>query len=87
MIKRIIAAAALAFTATSGAIAADVPKSTADCMEQVFDLATAAQDKNLSDAKTTEIEDLLTKMEDACTSEKFAEAANVSDDITAAIDK
>ncbi|MBU1212341.1 MAG: hypothetical protein KJ587_13860 [Alphaproteobacteria bacterium] len=87
MIKRIIAAAALALTAAGAAIAADEPKSTADCMEQVFNQATAAQDKKLSDAKSTEVEELLAKMEDACTSEKFADAAKVSGEITAAIGK
>lgn len=87
MIKRIVLSAALALAATGAAVAADAPKSTADCMEQVFTMATTAQDKKLSDAKSADVEALLQKMEDACTAEKFADAAKIGDEISAAIGK
>lgn len=84
MMKRLVLASALALSASGNAFAADTPKSTAECMEQAFALATTAQEKKLSDDKASQVEELLAKMEDACTSEKFKDAAKVADDITAA---
>ncbi|MBU2580198.1 MAG: hypothetical protein KJ622_00575 [Alphaproteobacteria bacterium] len=87
MITRLILASALALAATSAALAADAPKSTAECMEQAFALAGTAQEKKLSDDKAGQVDELLAKMEDACTSEKFADAAKAADEINAAIGK
>lgn len=87
MTTRLVVASALALTAASAAFAADAPKSTADCMDQAFAMATAAQEKKLSDDKSTAVEELLAQMEDACTSEKFAEAAKITDEIGTTIGK
>lgn len=85
MIKRLVVAAALGLAATSAAFAADEPKSTAECMEQALALTTSAQEAKLSDDKASQVDELLTKLEDACTSEKFGDAAKVQEEIKAAI--
>jgi len=87
MITRLVVASALVFTAAGAAFAADTPKSTADCMEQAFNLTSTAQEAKLSDSKAAEVDALLTKMEDACTSNNLSDAAKVQADIEAAIGK
>ena len=85
MITRLVVASALALAATSTAFAADKPKSIADCMDQAFNLTTAAQEKKLSDSDASKVDALLTEMEDACTSKKFGRAAKVQANIEEAI--
>ena len=86
MINRLAIVCALGLAAAGTAIAADAPKDTKSCMDSVFALAKTAQEKKLSDDKLNQIEGLMTTMEDHCTSEKFADAAKVGAEITAAID-
>ncbi len=87
MINRLAIVGALSLALAGTAFAADAPKDTRSCMDSVFSLAKSAQGKKLSDAKLTEIEALMTKMEDHCTSQKFADAAKVGEQITSAIGK
>lgn len=87
MINRLAIVGALGFALAEAALAADAPKDTRSCMDSVFALAKTAQGKKLSDAKLNDIEGLMTTMEDHCIAKKFAEAAKVGQEITAALDK
>lgn len=87
MIRHVIFTAALGLTTVSAAMAAETPKNAEACMQQVYELATSAQKRKLSDAKLNEIEGLLTKMENHCGADELAEAAKVHDAIAAAISK
>ena len=87
MINRPTIFSALTFVLAGTAFATDVPKDTKSCMNSAFTLAKSAQGKKLSDAKLDEIEALMTKMENHCTSQKFADATKVGEEITAAIGK
>lgn len=87
MINRLAIVGAVGFALAGTALAADAPKNTRSCMDSVFALAKTAHGKKLSDAKLKDIEGLMTTMEDRCVSKKFAEAAKVGQEITAAIGK
>ncbi len=87
MINRLAIVGALGFALAQTALAADAPKDTRSCMDSVFALAKTAQGKKLFDVKLNNIEDRMTTMKDHCISKKFAEAAKVGQEITAAIGK
>ena len=87
MIDRPAIVSVLTLALAGTAFATDVPKNTKSCMDIAFTLAKSAQGKKLSDAKLDEIEALMTKMEDHCTSQQFADATKVGEEITAAIGK
>lgn len=87
MITRLLVATAAVMATVSLASAADTPSDTKSCMEQVFALAQTAQTNKLADDKLTKAEELMTKMEDYCTAEKFADAAKVSEELSQVVSK
>ena len=82
MLKRLVAAVIMSAFVTGGAFA-QAAKDPNQCVQAAYDLAQAAEAKQLGNDKLDKIEDLLNKMEDLCDSDKVAEAMAVAKDIEA----
>ena len=88
MMKTVIAAAAFVVVAAASAIAQDAPAaSPEDCLKVAFEIAQAAEAKNLGNAELDKVEEMLTKMEAHCDAKQFSEAAAVATDLKTLISK
>jgi len=88
MIKSVFAAAVLAAVAAGAAFAQEKPAASAeDCLKVAFDLAQAAEGKNLPNDQLDKVEEMLTKMETHCDAKQFNEAAAVATDLKSLISK
>ena len=85
MLKRIVAMLVMSACVTGAATAQQAGGESNQCVQAAADLAQAAEAKQLDNDKLDKIEDLLTKMEDLCDSNKVAEAMDVAKDIEAEI--
>jgi hypothetical protein len=85
MITRLVAGAALAALLAGPALAQAPAASPEECLDQAFDLAQAAEKKNLDEAKLDKLEEMLTKMEAHCDVKELAEAAAVAKEIRGVI--
>jgi hypothetical protein len=84
----VLASTAFAQTAPAPAAPAETAATSAeDCLKAAFDIAQAAEDKQLPDTQLTKVEDMLTKMESHCDAKQFSEAATVGTDLRALIEK
>jgi hypothetical protein len=88
MFKRFALSAAMVALVTGAALAqqAQPPANADDCLKAAFELAQAAEEKQLGDDKLDKVEELLTKMETHCDANQFAEAMAVGNDIRSMID-
>lgn len=89
MFKGFAASAAALVMLTGSALAqqqAEQPTTADECLKAAFDLAQAAEEKQLGDDKLDKVEELLTKMESHCDANQFAEAMQVADDIKGVIE-
>ena len=88
MIKHFACAAAVALFLAGPAAAqqVQVPSSPDDCLKAAFDIAQAAEEKNLADDVLDKVEDSLSRMEGHCDANQFAEAMAVAADIKTLID-
>ena len=84
MLKQLVLAAALGFTATA-TFAQEAPKSADDCFKMSMDLFKTADAQKLGDDKRSKVEELLEKMETQCDAKQFAEAATIAKDVKAVI--
>ena len=80
MLKRLVTTAIMSAVVTGGALA-QAQKDPNQCVQAAYELAQAAEAKQLSNDKLDKIEDLLGKMEDLCDSDKVAEAMAIAKDI------
>lgn len=88
MIKSVAAAVAFACLASGAALAQEAPAANAeDCLKVAFDIAQAAENKNLPNEQLDKVEELLTKMETHCDAKQFVEAAAVASDLKSLIAK
>jgi hypothetical protein len=88
MIRRLFAAATFALLATASVMAQVTPASNPeDCLKAAFDLAQAAEGKNLPNDDLDKVEQLLNKMEGHCDARQFTEAAAVATDLKTMISK
>lgn len=88
MMKSLIAAVALLGFAAGGAYAQDKPAASAeDCLKVAFDIAQAAEGRNLPNDQLDKVEEMLTKMETHCDAKQFTEAAAVATDLKTLISK
>lgn len=88
MIKSVLATVAFLGLAAGSAIAQETPAVSAeDCLKVAFDIAQAAEGKNLPNDKLDKVEEMLTKMETHCDAKQFAEAAVVATDLKTLISK
>lgn len=88
MIKSVLATVAFLGLAAGSAIAQEKPAASAeDCLKVAFDIAQAAEGKNLPNDKLDKVEEMLTKMETHCDAKQFAEAAVVATDLKTLISK
>lgn len=88
MFKRFAISAAAVVLMGSSALAqqAQPPANADDCLKAAFELAQAAEEKQLGEDKLDKVEELLTKMETHCDANQFAEAMAVAKDIRSMID-
>ncbi len=86
MLKSLLATAVFAFVAASAA-AAETPASAEDCLKAAFDIAQAAENKNLPSDELDKVEEMLMKMENLCDARQFNEAAAVATDLKTMISK
>ncbi len=88
MMKSVFAAAVLAAFAAGAACAQEKPAASAeDCLKVAFDIAQAAEGKNLPNDQLDKVEEMLTKMETHCDAKQFNEAAAVATDLKSLISK
>ena len=87
MMKSLIAAAALAAFASGTALAETPANNPEDCLKAAFDIAQAAEGKNLPNDQLDKVEEMLTKMETHCDARQFTEAAAVASDLKTLISK
>ena len=86
MVKRLAFVAAVAAAVTCAPSAQAAPANKDECLKLAFDLAQKAADKKLAAAQSSKAEELISKMEDQCEAEKFADAEATMKDISAAIE-
>ena len=88
MMKSVIAAVVLVTFASGVALAQEQPAASAeDCLKVAFDIAQAAEGKNLPNDELDKVEEMLTKMETHCDAKQFNEAAAVATDLKSLISK
>jgi hypothetical protein len=87
MMKSLIAVAAVAAFASSAALAETPANNPEDCLKVAFDIAQAAEGKNLPNEQLDKVEEMLTKMETHCDAKQFTEAAAVASDLKTLISK
>ena len=88
MMKYMIAAAVSLTFAAGAALAQEKPAASAeDCLKAAFDIAQAAEGKNLPNDQLDKVEEMLTKMETHCDAKQFNEAAAVATDLKSLISK
>lgn len=86
MIKRLIAAGMMSALMAGSAWAQQQGAGEAGkCMQAAYDLANAAEQKQLPNERQDKVEDLLNKMEDLCDAERVPEAMALAKDIEAEI--
>jgi len=85
MLKHVVPALIMSTLLAGGAIAQEQQKDANHCVQAAYDLAQAAEQKELSNERLDKVEDLLTKMEDLCDADRVAEAMAVAKDIEAEI--
>ncbi len=86
MIKSLLVTIFLSVSAIS-AVQAETPASPEDCLKLAFDIAQAAENKNLPNEELDKVEEMLTKMESHCDARQFTEAAAVASDLKTIISK
>jgi hypothetical protein len=86
MLKTLALATALSALLAGGALAQSVDDPD-ECMNSTFELAQAAEDKQLSEDQSDKVEELLIKMEDHCEGNRYTEAKAVAEDLKLMIDK
>jgi Skp family chaperone for outer membrane proteins len=88
MMKTAIAAAVFVALVSGAAFAQEAPaKSPEDCLKAAFDIAQAAEGKNLANEQLDKVEEMLTKMESHCDAKQYSEAAAVATDLKTLISK
>ena len=87
MIKRLIAAGMMSALMAGSAWAQQQASGSeaGKCLQAAYDLANAAEQKQLPNEKLDKVEDLLNKMEDLCDAERVGEAMALAKDIEAEI--
>lgn len=86
MIKSLLVTIFLSVSAIS-AVQAETPANPEDCLKLAFDIAQAAENKNLPNEELDKVEEMLTKMESHCDARQFTEAAAVASDLKTIISK
>lgn len=76
-----------AATAPVTSNAAPQVSSVEECKQVGLNLAQAAEDKKLPDAKLDTLEDLMARMSDFCAEQKYAEASALAKDLKTLIEK
>lgn len=88
MTKSLVAAVAVLALLSGSAIAQEKPAANAEeCLKAAFDIAQAAESKNMANDKLDKVEEMLTKMEGHCDAKQFTEAAAVATDLKSMISK
>jgi Skp family chaperone for outer membrane proteins len=88
MMKSAFAAAALLAIVSGAAVAQEAPAANAeDCLKAAFEIAQAAEGKNLANDQLDKIEEMLTRMESHCDAKQFTEAAAVATDLKSMMSK
>lgn len=87
MIRPLLTAAAFTALAATTVFAETPANNPEDCLKAAFDIAQAAEGKNLPNEQLDKVEEMLTKMESHCDAKQFTEAANVATDLKTLISK
>jgi hypothetical protein len=86
MLKRLALASALSALFASGTLA-QTPNNPDECLDSAFELAQAAEEKNLPDEQFDKVEDLLIEMERHCDANRYSEAMAVAQNLKVMIEK
>ncbi len=87
MIRTSIASAVFAALAATSAFAETPANSPEDCLKAAFDIAQAAEGRNLPNDQLDKVEEMLTKMESHCDANQYTEAAGIATDLKSLISK
>ena len=87
MIRTLIASAVFAAIAATTAVAETPANSPEDCLKAAFDIAQAAEGRNLPNEQLDKVEEMLTKMESHCDAKQYTEAAGIATDLKTLISK
>jgi hypothetical protein len=86
MVKRFALAGAVSMLFTGGTPAQPVA-SPEQCLGSTFEIAESAEQKQLQQVQFDSLEELLTRMEDACDAHRFSEAMAIGQDLKDMIEK
>ena len=85
--KKIVIAAALVLMSTVAVAQEKAPATPEECLKMAYDIAQAAEAKNLGNADIDKVEQLLNRMESHCDAGQFVEAAAVATELKTVIAK